>query len=117
MDKADLQKKHCIPCEGTEEPFNTEKIYAYKPALSVPWELVDTNKAGSGAKKISHQFTFKNFPEAIAFVDKIVPIAEAEGHHPDLHIYYNKVLVELWTHAIGGLSENDFIMALKLESL
>ncbi len=105
-----LANKHCVPCEGTEKPFDQEKINAYKPALSLPWDVIEE-------KKLSHQFKFKNFSEAIAFVDKIVPVAEGEGHHPDLHIYYNKVLVELWTHAIGGLSENDFIMALKIEGL
>lgn len=87
------------------------------PALSEVWEVVDPPVGEAGGKKIRHQFKFKTFPEAIAFVDKIVPIAEAEGHHPDIHIYYNKVLIELWTHAIGGLSENDFIMAVKIESL
>ena len=106
----DLQSKHCVPCEGGVAPFDEAKIKVYMPALSLQWEVL-------GGKKISHQFKFKNFPEAIAFVDKIVPIAEAEGHHPDLHIYYNKVTVELWTHAIGGLSENDFIMAAKIEAL
>lgn len=106
----DLASKHCVPCEGTEKPFNEEQVKIYMPALSLSWTVID-------GKKISQQFKFKNFPEAIAFVDKIVPVAEAEGHHPDLHIYYNNVTVELWTHAIGGLSENDFIMAVKIESL
>lgn len=107
---SDLLSKHCVPCEGGVEPFDEEKINIYMPALSQKWDVVD-------GKKLSHQFKFKTFPEAIAFVDTIVPIAESEGHHPDLHIYYNKVTVELWTHAIGGLSENDFIMAAKIETL
>lgn len=106
----DLKNKHCIPCEGTEKPFDEEKIKAYKPALSLSWEVIEH-------KKLSFQFKFKGFPEAVLFVDRIVPIAESEGHHPDIHIFYNKVLIELWTHAIGGLSENDFIMALKIEGL
>ncbi len=106
----DLIQKHCVPCEGTEDPFTKEQIARYMPALSQRWDVID-------GKKIRHQFTFKTFPEAVAFVDAIVPIAEAEGHHPDIHIYYNKVTIELWTHAIGGLSENDFIMAAKIESL
>lgn len=113
----DLKSKHCGLCEGGVEPFDTEKIKSYMPALCLQWDVIDPAKGGTGGKKIAHQFKFKNFPEAIAFVNKIVPIAEAEGHHPDLHIYYNKVTVELWTHAIGGLSENDFIMAAKVENL
>ncbi len=105
-----LRQKHCVPCEGGVEPFDEAKIQVYMPGLSLSWVVTD-------GKKISHQFKFKNFPEAIAFVDTIVPVAEAEGHHPDIHVYYNKVTIELWTHAIGGLSENDFILAAKIESL
>lgn len=110
MGRTNLTAKHCVPCEGTEKPLDAEKIKAYMPALSLPWDVID-------GKKIRHQFKLKNFPEAVAFVDKIVPIAEGEGHHPDVSIFYNKVTIELWTHAIGGLSENDFIMAAKIESL
>lgn len=106
----DLANKHCVPCEGTEDPFTQEDIARFMPGLSQTWDVIE-------GKKIRHQFVFKTFPEAVAFVTKIVPIAESEGHHPDVHIYYNKVTIELWTHAIGGLSENDFIMASKIERL
>jgi len=51
------------------------------------------------------------------FVNKVADLAESEGHHPDFHIHYNKVLIELWTHAVGGLSENDFILAAKIDKL
>ena len=67
------------------------------------------------ARKISKQFKFKNFVEAVAFANNITPIAEAEGHHPDLHIGWGRVGVELSTHAVGGLSENDFILAAKID--
>jgi 4a-hydroxytetrahydrobiopterin dehydratase len=105
-----LAAKHCVPCEGTEDPFGDVEIARYMPGLSRTWDVAD-------GKKIRHQFTFKTFPESVAFVNKILPIAESEGHHPDIHIYYNKVTIELWTHAIGGLSENDFVMAAKIENL
>ena len=105
-----LLKKHCVPCVGTEQPLATKERMQYMSALSSQWEAVEE-------KKIRHEFKFKTFPAAVAFVDKIVPLAEAEGHHPDIHIYYNKVTIELWTHAIGGLSENDFIMAAKIEAI
>lgn len=68
-------------------------------------------------KKIRREFLFKNFKEAMVFVNKVADIAESEGHHPDLHVFYNRVVVELWTHAIGGLSENDFIVAAKVNEL
>jgi len=68
-------------------------------------------------KKISKEFMFPDFLEAIKFINSIAVIAEQEGHHPDLHIFYNKVQIELWTHAIGGLSENDFILAAKINNI
>ena len=80
--------------------------------LKLPWQIVTE---ANGVKKLSHEFTFPNFPEAVAFVNRIMPVAEQEGHHPDLYIFYNRVRAELYTHSIGGLSENDFIMAAKIE--
>ena len=69
------------------------------------------------AKKISKTFTFKNFKEALGFANKVGDIAEAEGHHPDMLVGWGKVHIELTTHAIGGLSENDFIVAAKIDEL
>jgi len=69
------------------------------------------------AKKISKTFTFKNFKEALGFANKVGDIAEAEGHHPDMLVGWGKVHIELTTHAIGGLSENDFILAAKIDAL
>ncbi len=66
---------------------------------------------------LSREFTFKNFVEAMDFANKITPIAESEGHHPDLTIGWGKVTVTLMTHAIGGLSENDFILATKISAI
>ncbi len=106
----DLADKHCAPCEGGTKPLNKSKIQKYQAVLTTPWEVI-------GNKKISRQFKFKNFKEAVEFVNKVANLAEGEGHHPDIHIFYNKVNLELWTHAIGGLSENDFILAAKVNSL
>ncbi len=92
------------------EAFDREKAETYLAHIS-GWSL------DVGAKKISKEFIWNNFVEAIQFVNKVADIAEAEGHHPDIHIHYNKVTIELWTHAIGGLSENDFILAAKIEAL
>lgn len=71
------------------------------------WELKED--------KIERKFEFKDFKEAMAFVNKVADIAESEGHHPDIEIKYNKVEIELSTHAIDGLSENDFIVAAKID--
>jgi len=109
-----LTEKHCVPCEKKTAPLSDEAIKKLGRELKQPWQITT---AQSGLKKLSFEFSFADFPAAVAFVNKIVPVAEAEGHHPDLYIFYNRVRVELYTHSIGGLSENDFILAAKIERL
>ncbi|HEV7424065.1 MAG TPA: 4a-hydroxytetrahydrobiopterin dehydratase [Candidatus Paceibacterota bacterium] len=105
-----LLKKKCIPCEKKGiKPFDRAEAEDYLVQTS-GWAL------DKDAKKISKEFKFQDFIGAINFVERVADIAEMEGHHPDIHIYYNKVLLELWTHAIGGLSENDFIVAAKVDA-
>ena len=72
-------------------------------------------KASDDSLKISREFTFADFLAAMDFVNAVAKIAQAKGHHPDIYIFYNKVKLELSTHAIGGLSENDFIVAAKVD--
>ena len=110
MDKNLLDKK-CIPCEGGVSPFTKKEVESY--LKEVPkWHLTSDDSS------ISRTFTFKNFKEAVAFVNRVADIAEAEGHHPDIHIYaYKNVRLHLSTHVIGGLSENDFILAAKINKL
>ena len=106
----DLLNKKCIPCEvGGIEPFNKEEAEKYLAQFS-GWKLNEK------ATAISKEFKFKDFIGAINFVNRISEIAEEEGHHPDIHIFYNKVLLKLSTHAIDGLSENDFILATKIDA-
>ncbi|SRR5258706_16454842 len=105
-----LKDHKCVPCEGGIDPFNAKKIKQFMGYLGLKWDLID-------GKKISHEFKFKDFKEAMQFVNKVAAIANEEGHHPDICIFYNKVGIELWTHAINGLHENDFIVATKIELL
>lgn len=106
-----LTERKCGPCEGGVLPFNKEQIQEYLGQLSSAWEVKDD-------KKITKKFKFQNFREAMNFVSKIAALAEGEGHHPDIRIFgYRNVEIELSTHAIGGLSENDFILAAKIEQL
>lgn len=106
-----LNQKHCIPCESGELPVSEEKENELKQQIP-EWLLLR-----DGTHQLRRQFKFKNFKEAIAFVNKIADVAEAEGHHPDIYVFYNKVQIDLFTHAVGGLSENDFIMAAKINEL
>jgi 4a-hydroxytetrahydrobiopterin dehydratase len=105
----DLLSKKCAPCGGDIKPFDEEKIASY--LLEVPgWSVKDY-------MMISRHFEFHDFVEAMDFVNKVARVAEAEGHHPDIHIFYSKVDIDLWTHAIHGLSENDFIVAAKINQI
>ena len=107
----DISKTHCKVCEiGMPPMHDREEDRHMKEVPS--WTL---NR--EGVHKIIKQFVFKDFREAIKFVNKVANLAEEEGHHPDIHIFYNKVSIELSTHNIRGLSENDFILASKIEMI
>ncbi|MBI2641543.1 4a-hydroxytetrahydrobiopterin dehydratase [Candidatus Roizmanbacteria bacterium] len=105
-----LSEKKCVPCEGGIQPMTPEEIMKYLPQLERKWDVVDN-------KKITHTFKFKDFKEAVSFVNKVAHLAESQGHHPNIHIYYNRVKIVLYTHAINGLFQNDFILAAKIEQL
>ena len=106
----ELASKKCVPCEGGVLPLTR------LDSDSLLRQLKDWN-LDEGALDISKGYVFKNFTEAMAFTNKVGDLAEAEGHHPDIHISYNNVQLTLTTHAIHGLSENDFILAAKIDSL
>lgn len=105
-----LAQKHCVPCEGGALPLSIVQAKELLRQVS-GWAL------GEDGKWLVKQFKFSNFLEAMGFANKITPVAEREGHHPDVHVSYGKVVVELSTHAIKGLSENDFILAAKIDQL
>ena len=107
----ELTTQKCVPCEGGVPPLRGKALQDFASQLTLSWELIEE-------KIIRHTFKFKNFKEGVAFINKVADIAEAEGHHPDLNLFgYNKVTVTLMTHAINGLSANDFILAAKIETL
>ena len=106
----DLIQKHCVPCEGGVEPFTTSQAEVYLPQVA-GWELSDNFKS------ISRRFKFKDFKSALAFVNQIGAIAEAEGHHPDISFGWGYAEIKSFTHAISGLSENDFILAAKINKI
>ncbi|UFS70153.1 4a-hydroxytetrahydrobiopterin dehydratase [Geomonas sp. RF6] len=104
----DLSQKHCTPCEEGGAPLGLEEAQRLLSKLS-GWEL--------GEKGISKKYDFKNYYQTIAFVNAIAWIAHAEGHHPDLEVSYRSCLVRYTTHAVRGLSENDFICAARVDAL
>lgn len=108
---AELAKKHCVPCEGGIPPMPNEDEDKYMK--EVPTWTLDRE----GIHKIRKTFKFKDFKEAMRFVNEVARIAEVEGHHPNILIMYNRVQLELYTHAIQGLFENDFIMAAKIDQI
>lgn len=105
-----IAEKKCIPCEGGVDPLSTDGIVEFLKIVP-GWVL------GEDRKRIKREFEFKDFLDSMMFVQKVATIAETENHHPDIHIFYNKVNLELYTHAIGGLHENDFIVAAKINEL
>jgi 4a-hydroxytetrahydrobiopterin dehydratase len=106
-----LISKRCVPCEGGVPTLTPDEVASLMP--QVPYWSVTTD-----GKRIRREWVAKNFVAAVRFFDKVAELAEAEGHHPDLHLEgYRNVAVEVWTHAIGGLSENDFILAAKIDEV
>lgn len=108
---ASLTEKSCQPCEGGVSPLSSQEAEQLLRKVD-EWQLAD------GDKKIKRKWQVKDFMAGIEFVDRVAELAEDEGHHPDVHLTgYNNVTIELTTHAIGGLSENDFILAAKIDEL
>ncbi|MDE2071704.1 MAG: 4a-hydroxytetrahydrobiopterin dehydratase [Patescibacteria group bacterium] len=106
-----LSKKRCIPCEGGVEPLNPDQTEVLLKELDVDWMLIDQHRM------LARTFNFKDFAQSLAFANKVGAIAEEENHHPDLTVGWGYVGVELTTHAIQGLSENDFIVAAKIDEI
>ncbi len=106
-----LVAKKCKPCEGGVDPCTREEAEAQLKKLN-GWRLTQDGQ------RIRKDWTVKDFMAGLDFFHRVAEIAEGDGHHPDLHLEgYRKVWIELWTHAIGGLSENDFILAAKIDQL
>jgi len=106
----DLTSKKCIPCSVGAPTLNEDEIKELMESLKEGWEVIDN-------KKLKKTYKFKDFKEALNFTNKIGALAEEEGHHPDICLSWGKVVVELWTHKIGGLHENDFILAAKIDNI
>tara|TARA_Y100000389_G_scaffold119311_1_gene116476 strand:- start:227 stop:574 length:348 start_codon:yes stop_codon:yes gene_type:complete len=109
----DLTKKKCVPCEGGVIPFDISEIHKYQKKVD-GWDILKSEK---NIFFLFKKFNFKNFLESQKFVNLISIISENEGHHPDITFGWGYAEIKITTHAIEGLSENDFILASKIDQL
>ena len=109
----DLVNKKCVPCEGGAIPFDISEIHKYQKKID-GWEIIKNEK---NIYYLEKKFNFNNFLESQKFVNKVSIISEEEGHHPDISFGWGYAKINITTHAIEGLSENDFILAAKIKSL
>ena len=107
----DLLNKKCVPCEGGAIPFDISEIHKYQKKVD-GWEIVKNDK---NTYYLEKKFTFKNFLESQKFVNTVGMISEEEGHHPEISFGWGYAKINITTHAIEGLSENDFILAAKID--
>ncbi len=107
----ELSQKHCVPCEGGVPRLDSPEVHKYLSALP-GWFLT------ADGKRIRRDWRVKDFQAALDFFNRVGQIAEEENHHPDLHLTgYRNVTIEISTHAVGGLTENDFILAAKIDTV
>ena len=109
----DLLKKKCRPCEGGVVPFDISEIHKYQKKVD-GWDITNDDDAIFFLKK---KFNFENFLESLKFINDVGKISEEEGHHPDLSFGWGYAEIKITTHAINGISENDFILAAKIDQI
>lgn len=110
METCDLASRSCVPCKGGVPPLQGDDLSRLHAELGNGWQLAEN-------RRLEKVFKFKDFVEALAFTNRIGALAEQQGHHPDIELSWGKVTLRIWTHKIGGLTESDFILAAKSDSL
>ena len=107
---SDLASRDCVPCRGGVPPLGVDAQRALLAQLEPRWRIVDGHH-------LERSYRFEDFASALAFVNRVGDVAEQQNHHPDLHLAWGKVRVEIWTHKIDGLQEADFVLAAKCDRL
>ncbi len=105
-----LAAKNCAPCAGGVEPLKSDAIRQLLCELDNGWQVIDE-------QHLEKQYKFKDFTQALQFVNKVGQLAEQQGHHPDIYLAWGRVKLTIWTHKIKGLHRNDFILAAKADGL
>ena len=103
-----LRNKHCSPCPPGTAPLSTEEQATLGEQIPA-WK-------NSDGLRIQREYKFKTYMDAIKWLQEGAQIADNEDHHPDIHVFYKRIVIELWTHTVNGLSENDYILAAKLDA-
>lgn len=106
---SELASRECVPCRGGVPPLKGESITDLSSQLE-GWKVVAEHH-------LSKEFKFKDFREALDFVNRVGELAEQQGHHPDIYLSWGRVEITIWTHKIDGLTESDFILAAKIDEL
>jgi 4a-hydroxytetrahydrobiopterin dehydratase len=106
---SDLATRTCVPCRGGTPPLKGAELHAISHQLP-NWQVIDEHH-------ITRTFSFPDFQKALDFVNRVGALAEEQGHHPDILLAWGKAAITLWTHAVNGLTESDFIMAAKIDQV
>lgn len=106
---SDLASRSCVPCKGGVPPLEGKDVEQLLKELGGGWQAQNEHH-------LEKEYKFKNFVEALDFTNKVGAIAEEQGHHPDIYLTWGKVRLTIWTHAIDGLTESDFVLAAKADA-
>jgi len=109
MATSELASRQCVPCKGGVPPLSGQPLQSLLRQLGNGWQAIDGHH-------LEKSYSFKNFVDALAFTNRVGAIAEEQGHHPDIYLGWGKVRITVWTHAINGLTESDFILAAKADA-
>ncbi len=110
MLEKNLVDSRCVPCQAGGESLPPDVIESYQHQLDSAWKVIDNHH-------LHREYAFKNFRDALEFVNQVAALAETQAHHPDIHLSWGSVKLDLWTHKVDGLHENDFILAAKIDKL
>jgi 4a-hydroxytetrahydrobiopterin dehydratase len=105
-----LAARRCVPCRGDTPPLRGEALARLLAELGGGWRA-------EGERHLEKEYRFPDFRSALAFTNQVGELAERESHHPDIHLAWGRVRLEIWTHRIGGLTESDFVLAAKADAL
>lgn len=107
---SELAAKECVPCRGGVPPLQGEAIQSLLVQLGTDWKVIDDHH-------LYKEYRFRNFADALAFTNRVGAVAEEQNHHPDLYLAWGTVTLSIWTHAIDGLTDSDFVFAAKCDAV